>query len=419
MNKLEEFVYHAISGNPTVKNFVRNTYQAFFDLLPRKREFIPVQISTAENCHFGFHDISQLSPDDSKLLVVRPSFDKRMPKAGEAAEIGYYDVDEKGRIGVYHSVCETFAWNWHKGSRGQWMSNDTILFNTCVNDKMVSQRINVITGEKIVYPFPIDSISQDGRFATTFSFERLQFCMPGYGYPYHDDSYLDQEAPCETGLYVYEFATKSLKLIVSIRDLIKTIPNEYQSGYMHFVTHTEFSHDGRYISFMHRWTQPSGNILKRKERLIVYDIELNEFSELPSELSASHYAWNKKHQIIASVVLGGKCCHALYDVHNINNVRVIAGDQINSDGHQSFINDSEFITDTYPDKYRNAYLYRVNIETGEVKVLARLFSPKEFQTKDNLCHIACDLHPRVSFSGKYYSFDTVRTGIRSVCLVKI
>lgn len=419
MNKLEEIVYHIVSGNPTIKNFLRNTYQSLFDILPHKKEILPNNISMAEGCHFGFHDCATTSPDDTKLLVIRSSFDLRMPRPGEPAEVGYFDINSDGQIGHYHKIGDTFAWNWHKGSREQWLDNETVIFNTFINNKIVSKSINIKTGESTIHDYPIDSVSPDGKVATTFSYERLQLCMPGYGYPYSDEGFLDKEAPIETGLYIFDLSSGEKKLIVDLQTLIKSIPSEYHTGYTHFVTHTEFSPDGRYICFMHRWTEPSGNIQKRRERLVVYDQKMCEFLELPSDLTASHYAWNNKHQIIASVVLDGKCCHALYDMHNINNVRIIAGDILNSDGHQSFINDNEFITDTYPDRRRNVSIYRVNIETNTVTLLARLYSPKEFQTKDNKCHIACDLHPRMNASKKYYSFDSPRTGIRSVYLAKL
>ncbi|TYK38351.1 hypothetical protein ACTMKN_12335 [Bacteroides pyogenes] len=419
MNKIEELVYHAVSGNPTLKNFIRNTYQALFDMLPRKKEILPSHISSVTGCHFGFHDCSTVSPDDTKLLVVKTSFDLRMPRPNESAEIGYYEINSIEEIGSYHKIDDTLSWNWHKGSREQWINNETVIFNTFINGSLCSKSVNISTGKSIVHAYPIDSISPDGKIATTFSYERLELCMPGYGYPYQDDSYLNEEAPKGTGLYIFDLISGERKLIVSINDLLKTLPIEYHKGYTHFITHTEFSPDGRFVCFMHRWTQPTGNILKRRERLIVYELATKSFIELPSGLTASHYAWNNKHQIIASVVLDGKCCHALFDIHDIKHTRIIAGDVLNTDGHQSFINDNEFITDTYPDKRRNVSIYRVNIEKNKATLLARVYSPKKFQTKDNKCHIACDLHPRMSYSKKYYSFDSPRTGKRSVYLVRL
>ena len=77
------------------------------------------------------------------------------------------------------------------------------------------------------------------------------------------------------------------------------------------------------------------------------------------------------------------------------------------------------MTDTYPDKFRMAKIYKVDVITQEVELLISVYSSKEFQTKDFKCHIACDLHPRVSFSGKYLCFDSPRTGKRGLYVMAL
>lgn len=106
-------------------------------------------------------------------------------------------------------------------------------------------------------------------------------------------------------------------------------------------------------------------------------------------------------------------------MNDIENYKIIAGDKLNSDGHQSFITDSSFVTDTYPDKYRMAKIYKADIDTQKVELLVSVYSPKKFQTKDFKCHIACDLHPRVSPSGKYVCFDSPRTGKRGLYVMPL
>src|SRR5690606_7533269 len=106
-------------------------------------------------------------------------------------------------------------------------------------------------------------------------------------------------------------------------------------------------------------------------------------------------------------------------VPTTNSPKQIATTKLNSDGHQSFITDELFITDTYPDKYRTAKIYKVNATTEAVELLASVYSPKKYQSKLPYKHIACDLHPRVSPSGKYVCFDTVFPGTRSIAVMKI
>ncbi|KAA6310585.1 hypothetical protein EZS27_038134, partial [termite gut metagenome] len=91
----------------------------------------------------------------------------------------------------------------------------------------------------------------------------------------------------------------------------------------------------------------------------------------------------------------------------------------NSYGHQNFIGDITFFTDIYPDRNRMVKLYKVNVLKKEAIIMAYLYSPKKFQTRDFREHIACDLHPRVSPNGHYVCFDSPRTGKRSLCVMKI
>ena len=61
----------------------------------------------------------------------------------------------------------------------------------------------------------------------------------------------------------------------------------------------------------------------------------------------------------------------------------------------------------------------VNILDNNVELLASIYSPKKFQTKDFKNHIACDLHPRVSNDGSLVCFDAVRNNHRSLCIMNI
>lgn len=420
MNKIEELVYHLVYKNPKIKLAIRNLYQGLYDLLPKKNNFFLNKIDFREGYYYGFHDITPFSKDETKLLACHNNFDLRMPRPKEILKVGYFDLKE-GLIGQYHEIGESFAWNYHKGCRLQWVDGKRIIYNTAIDSMLKSKICDIDTKEEFIIDFPIDSIYNDGKdfLATSFSYERLERCMPGYGYPYKDDAKLDQAAPEDTGLYLIDMNTNSSKLIVSLAELAKTVDSLYQNDFLHFVTHSEFSKDGRYISFLYRRIPTTGDYMKRYTKIMVYDRQLKKIIELPTQESGSHYVWNNKNQLLASCIIKGKSCHVLYDMNDIENYKIIAGDKLNSDGHQSFITDSSFVTDTYPDKYRMAKIYKADIDTQKVELLVSVYSPKKFQTKDFKCHIACDLHPRVSPSGKYVCFDSPRTGKRGLYVMPL
>ena len=420
MYKLESLVYNSVRKNPAVKQAIRNLYQGFFDLLPRQKEILPLEHDYKEGYFFGFHDVSPLSEDESRLLACKIPFDLKMPHRGDGLEVGYFDFIS-GKLGDWHPLGNSFAWNYHKGCRLQWLDNTRIIFNSA-NDGQLSSIILDCTNYKTeIIPYPIDSIFNNGdvSLATSFSYERLERCMPGYGYPYDDDGKIFVSAPEETGLFLVDLHTKTRKLLISLKDIALQVVGKIEENYLHFVTHTEFSPDGHYISFLYRRIPKVGDYMKRKSVMCVYDRNRNRLIVLPTQESGSHYVWNDKNQLVASVNLDGRNCHALFSPDDMTLAKPIASDKINSDGHQSFINDTTFVTDTYPDKYRMAYLYKVNIETNEVQVLAKVYSPKQFQTKDFHCHIACDLHPRVIGNGKWVCFDSPRTGKRGINIIAV
>jgi len=421
MNRIEEVVYHLLYRNPKLKIAVRNLYQGCYDLLPKKKEFFAGEYSYKEGYYFGFHDVDVFSTDETKVLALEEYFDGRMPKAGEKVGVGYFDFDN-GKLGEYHKLDDCYAWNWHKGCRLQWLSDNEIVFNTAKDNKVVSEIIDVTTGEKRCVDYPIDTVLKKERLATTFSYERLQYCMPGYGYPYQDaDAMLDEESPANNGLYLFNLDSGKRELLVSLAQLVKEVPEEYKEGYIHYVTHTEFSKDGKYISFLHRWIRKEGSTLKRWTRMMVYNRTTKELTELPTQISGSHYVWNDNNKIIASCIIDGKSCHVLFDMMDVDNYIIVCGNILNQDGHQSFVGNSCFITDTYPDKRRMAKLYFVDSVNSTTELIANTYSPKEFQSfrKEETGHIACDLHPRVSASGNYVCFDCPRTGKRGLYVMSL
>ena len=420
MNKVETIVYGLVKKHPGIKKLVKTLYQGAFDLLPRQAEFFLGQYDFKEGYFFGFHDVSPLSDDETKCLTNKVPFEGKMPRKGDSMKIGYFDVVH-GKFGDFHELGETYAWNYHKGCRLQWVDDNTIIYNTADGDKLCCETMNIKTREKAAHPYPIDAIYNNGKelFATSFCYERLNRCMPGYGYAVGDGD-KDDSAPSEDGLYIINLTKEEKKLIVSLEELSEKVSKEASPNYTHFVTHTEFSFDGRYVAFLYR-VVPKGQEGKdmHKTWIMVYDLIEMKLMTLPTQKSGSHYVWNHRNEIIASCVIDGKSCHVLYDIKNPEKYKIIAGDVLNSDGHQSFVDDDVFITDTYPDRRRMAKLFKVDINSSSATKIAEIYSPKEFQTTDVYCHIACDLHPRVSSSKKYVSFDSPRTGVRSLYIMNL
>ncbi|MBR1426682.1 MAG: hypothetical protein IJ581_04430 [Paludibacteraceae bacterium] len=418
MTRVERYIYDLVKGKPWLKDLLRNIYQSVFDILPRKKEFFAGDLQYKEHFFLGFHDIQPFSEDGTKVIALRADIEGYMPTENDALHVGYFDFYD-GKIGRFHCLADSYAWNFHKGCRLQWLDTDHIIFNTREGNKAFATTINVGTGEKTRYSFPIDSISSGGQYATTLSFERLEYLMPGYGYLHSiDNSEKEQPIPSDIGLSLVNLYSGESEFLFSYKDLADKCDNS--THLYHYITHTAFSKDDRYVSCLHRYIALEDKD-KRTTQLIIYDRQTKQYFALPTQGMVSHYVWNSKNQIIAYCKVRDKECHVLFTIKDGQCVQClpIAQSALNSDGHQSFINDTSFITDTYPDKYRMAKLYKVDIVTQKTELIASVYSPKQFQTQNMYNHIACDLHPRVSRDGKYVCFDSPRTGIRSLHIMSL
>tara|TARA_B110001469_G_scaffold127101_1_gene146694 strand:- start:3474 stop:4733 length:1260 start_codon:yes stop_codon:yes gene_type:complete len=417
MNKVEKYVYNILKSKPWLKFIIRNLYQSLFDLLPRNKEFSVSPIDYKEGYFFGFHDKTPFSFDNSKVLANGFDIPLRMPFDDEALAIGYFNFSD-GKLGDFVKVSNSIAWNYHKGCRLQWLNKSSLIFNSVIEDNLISKIVNINSKEETIINYPIDTVSEDGCWATSYSYERLHKLMPGYGYNYKDEGFLEENNSKKTGLFLVDLINNKKELLVSLFDLSNDISLDTSvQNYRHYVTHSEFSYDDRYISFLHRWTLD--DIRDRTTRLVIYDLHDKNYFILPTDGMVSHYVWNEKNQIIAYCTVEGIDSHVLFSIPNIKDYQKIDSNILNSDGHQSFITSSTFITDMYPDRYRNSKIFKVNIESNDVELLASVYSPKKYQTRDFKNHIACDLHPRVAPNGKYISFDSVKSGKRSLCVMEL
>ena len=413
MNRLESFVYQRVKNNYLLKDAVRNIYQAFYDLLPNYESKFQHEPIILEDSFFGFHDVKPFSRDNGRLLGCRLSIPLRMPTKDDALEVGYYTGE---RYGEWHNVGKTRAWNYHKGCRLQCVDDSHLIYNTCEGGWLNATICDVVTGEHRIIGWSIDSVSADGHWATTFSYGRLEQLMPGYGYVVGDDeAHMDAFAPASTGLYLVNLEKNERQMLVSLDQLAAFQPEPSMADTYHFVTQTEFSPDGCYVAFLHRWYKGTF----KRTRLIVFDLATHQMYVSPTTGMVSHYVWNARNGIVAYCRMEDIDSHVFFSDPTMRQWKRCGYPQLNSDGHHHFIDDDTFVVDTYPDKYRHCKLWKVSVKSDEVSLLADVKSQKQFVNPDIDHNWKCDLHPRVSTDGTLVSFDSTHTGRRSLCVMRI
>lgn len=415
MNKLEKIVYNLVKENPKLKLKLRNIYQSIFDLIPDKKNFFIKSIKYKEGYFFGFHDVSPFSYDEKYILSNKLNIELRMPNNEDALTVGYWDKNFEN----YIELSDTYAWNYHKGCRLQWCGEKShnCIFNNVENNKLIANIISIDTNEIKKIDYAIDTVSPNGMFATSFSYERLNRYMPGYGYNYSDEACFEENTSNKTGLFLIDIKNNTRKLIVSLEQLSKIEYEDTMKNAHHYVTHTEFSPDGERIAFLHRWTYEDPN--KRYTRLVTCKLDGSDIYVSNTTGMVSHYDWNEEYGILAYCRVNNIDGHYIFPTYKMDKSYRVA-EKLNSDGHQSYIPNSKyFITDTYPDKYRYSKLYLCNIESKDTKLIVDVKSYKKFQSPNVYKHWACDLHPRVSPLGNYVCFDSVYPGKRALCIMPI
>lgn len=108
----------------------------------------------------------------------------------------------------------------------------------------------------------------------------------------------------------------------------------------------------------------------------------------------------------------GEKCYCVYNVNTLSK-RIIQSDDLVQDGHPTFINDSCFITDTYPLENSVQHLLIYDFENNKCNELLKAFSdPRMYIEK------RCDMHPRLH--GNYVSIDsTFSEGVRKIILLML
>jgi len=420
MNIIERFVYDFVKGNPRVKNGIKRGYQALYDLVPGQPCVSDHEITARDGSFFGFHDKVPFSADDFKLLAMQyGEMPLRMPLDSDQLSVGYYDGASYDK---YHEVTKTNSWNWHQGCQLQWcgLSSDRIIFNDFIDGKNVARVVNVDSkATELVAEQSIATVSPNGRWGIGYSFERVNTCMPGYGYSHGACSGLDHAAPVDDGLYRVNLIDGASELVVSLSEVAQADPDESMEGARHYFSHAIISPDGKRVMFLHRWIQ--GDVTKRWSRMLTCKLDGSELYIFPTSGMVSHMAWRDADHILAySRDINNRDGYVLFKDQDPDDWSRIGDAAYNSDGHPSFAHDGRWIvTDTYPDRSRRSYVTLYDSKEERRIDLAYLKHWKPFATPSPDKHWACDLHPRWNRAGTVVCFDSVYTGKRALCTIDV
>lgn len=374
------------------------------------KESIKVFEIPKHHVFFGYYDIQQLNLKEDKMLVHVVPKRSTIDRNKKEAEIGYFNV----KSGEYFALTNTRTWCWQQGARLRWhpINDNYILFNDMFDFKYITIIWDVVNN---CYIGQIDTalydIDRQFSYGLSLNFSRLQRLRPGYGYDLLPDVTIIDHAPENDGVFLVDLQKNESRLIIKLRDLALDVDKSME--HQHYINHLSFAPDGNNFIFFHVWRIRGTK--KWATRLYVAETLEANLKLLESNDVVSHYAWKNNEELLVTCLTKNK--EQYYAEYNIisGRKRIVNQKILSKDGHPSFTpNSSVFISDTYPQKNEKQVLFVHNIIENRNYAIVELFSDPRYYGERR-----CDLHPRISSSGRFITIDsTFQDGLRKTVLVE-
>jgi len=351
---------------------------------------------------FGYYDKSPFNNNNTKLLAIGTNYDDKLTSEQEAS-IGYFDIETK----IFKEIGKTTTWCWQQGCRLMWFNDMSFIFNKVVDNDYGSVVYDIEKQEEIKeYNFAIYDKTTDNKLALSLNFSRLQYFRPGYGYC----NFLkeeDKKSILETdGIYLCSLENNTKKLLIPLLEIISIENDERMDDAEHYINHLKFSPDNKTFLFYHIWNKNN----KRHTRAIFANIKGEIIKVIDNKTFMSHYTFKNSKEVLmfTKVIQNG---YYLYNLDN-KNCEIIYNN-LQEDGHQSYINSEDILTDTYPNKFtRDQKIIIFN--KNKLINIAKLYSPLRYNGE-----VRCDLHPRLSEDKKLICVDSPTFNGRNIVVLKL
>ncbi|GKX32839.1 MAG: hypothetical protein MnENMB40S_04570 [Rhizobiaceae bacterium MnEN-MB40S] len=405
--------------------------------------------SDAGHHFFGYYNKTTWDRDGRNILALRVPMATADLTGKEAAEVGYFDLDDGDRFEVVDRVT---TWNWQMGNQLQWLDGEPgrkIIYNIRAENphrenvpfpEFQSRIRDLDTGETRDLPLPVYVVAPNSEYALCINYSRLMITHKTIGYAAADKEPPVANAPVDDGIFRMDLRTGEFKLLMSFDDLKNLDHRVSMDKAIHWCSHLEISTDSKRFLLLHRWTERVEDETCFLHRLITADadggnIRLLECSDHPlpqledsfdpnavgtfdyekSEYQISHPLWVDEDRIVVWGPHDGEIHYQLYN-DKTGAVETIGPGVLTENGHMTFSKDGRWLlSDTYPDDQTNErLLFLYELATGERHDLGSFYTSPDLGK-----HNRCDLHPRWSRDGREVCIDSIHDGERQMYVVDI
>ena len=375
---------------------------------------------------FGYYDKLQFDPTGRYVLAMEVDFEHRSPRRDDVIKIGMVDLAAGD---MWIELGRTRAWCWQQGCMLQWVpgTKSEILWNDRRGSRFICRIMDVATRKDRTIPYPIYTVTPDGRFGAAVDFRRIQDMRPGYGYPGLPDPYKDQLAPKDSGIHMVDLATGKGKRIVSLADVAAMpFPGRDTTDAKHYFNHLLFNTDGTRLEFLHRY-RPNRGRGEFITRMLTCAPDGSDIRVVDPSGSTSHFIWRDAGHLLAWSRYKGVSGFFLYeDKPGGGRVLQVGGGVMTGNGHCSYLpvppvrrslgeggSEAErsgadgpgnrwILNDTYPTgPRREQQVYLYHVATGNRVLLRHIALPAKYTGEWRV-----DTHPRFSRDGKKVCIDS-------------
>lgn len=409
----ERFIAKTLNAVPGVKQLVKKLYIWANAILHKKNYTEKVfldkgSIKTVwngnEESFFGYYDKSPINSCGDVLVHLSEYNTKNIPSANHCIKIAV--VHHNGEQAI---IGETSSYNWQQGARAMWLNDDLVMYNAFENDRYEAN-VYSLAEKKVVKTFPRPVQETYGTdYFLSINYRRIMAVRPDYGYrnlPPLSDA--EMQSFDDAGIVKVDFATGKESVIHSMEEIVNVSVKEIFDGCVHVVNHLMLSPNATGFVFVHRFYEG-----KRRHDRLMYSNGSSLKCLLDDDM-VSHYCWIDDSHLFGYVRVSGK--DGFYTI-NVNTGDISACDALNNlnygDGHPTYCN-GNIIVDTYPDKSRMQHLMMLDIKTARVAQILEVFQSVKY-----LNETRCDMHPRFSPDGSCVYFDSVYSGKRQLCYIKL
>lgn len=354
----------------------------------------------------GYYDVQPFAPDERSLLIHRVAGD------GPAAEIGVINL----QTNEFHKLETTLCWCWQLGARLQFYDAEHAIFNT-IDEGVASADIVDLTGKTVSrLPWNIFALDERRQRAAVVDFGLLHSHRPGYGYQVLADQAGQHSREGNRGILVVQIASRSIEAIVDVNHawwaaVDHKIIDESTRGAPCYLNHPVFSPDGEKLVFVLVVESGRG----RKLAMMIAEAKSGKIVSVLPHRSATHNWWADNSNIVAFLHHGERR-RGYYAVWNpeFGTLEALGVGWPDLDGHPSRARPGFWVTDTYPDLLGFQTLVLLDGPESKARVnVSKIRAPLGMKWDK------CDLHPRVSPSGRKVAVDTAFDGRRHVAVFDI